>query len=159
MNSARRANQKGAEMVEAALVLFLALFTIMGLIELGVGIMFYQGMTERARAGIRYAIVKNYDVNTIKNYVAYGNPSGSGTTILGVKPADVDVCVEAYDDTTDIDVIHVTIQHSPFKLISPLMGGITLAPTVSVSLPVEAAGCTGSATPPTCPTVLAPTCP
>ena len=158
MNSARRAKQKGAEMVEAALVLFLALFTVMGLIELGVGLMFFQGMTERARAGVRYAIVKNYDVTTIKNYVAYGNPSGSGGTILGVTPADVDVCVEAYDDTTDIDVIHVSVKRSPFKLISPFMGR-TLAPKVRVSLPVEAAGCTGSATAPTCPIVLAPTCP
>ena len=159
MNSTRRAKQKGAEMVEAALVLFLALFTIMGLIELGVGLMFFQGMTERARAGVRYAIVKNYDVTTIKNYVAYGNPSGSGGTILDVTPADVDVCVEAYDDTTDIDVIHVSVKRSPFKLISPFMGGQVLAPKVKVSLPVEAAGCTGSATAPTCPIVLAPTCP
>jgi len=159
MNSARRTKQKGAEMVEAALVLFLALFTIMGMIELGIGLMFYQGMTERVRAGVRYAVVKNYDVDTIKNYVAYGNPAGSGSTILGVQPGDVSVCVEAYDDTTDIDVIHVSVQHSPFKLISPLLGGMTLAPNVKVSLPVEAMGCTGSAVAPTCPIALAATCP
>ena len=159
MISAKRANQKGAEMVEAALVLFIALFTIMGLIELGIGLMFYQGMTERVRAGVRYAVVKNYDVDTIRNYVAYGNPAGSGSTILGVQPGDVSVCVEAYDDTTDIDVIHVTVQHTPFKLISPLMGGMTLAPKVKVSLPVEAMGCSGSQVAPTCPIVLPATCP
>ena len=76
-----------------------------------------------------------------------------------VASADVHVCVEAYYDTTDIDLIHVSIQRSPFKLISPFMGGQTLAPKVNVSLAVEAAGCTGSATTPTCPIVLAPTCP
>ena len=151
--------RKGATIVESSLVLGLTLFTIMGLIELAIGLFFYQGVIERARAGVRWAVVNGYDETQFRNIVVYGNAAGSGGSVLGLDPAMVDVCVEPIDQTSTFSVIRMRVTRPAFKLISPFFGGASMQPSMEVSLPVEAAGCSGSAAPPTCPVSLPDTCP
>ena len=151
--------RKGATIVESSLVLGLTLFTIMGLIELAIALFFYQGVIERARAGVRWAVVNGYDETQFRNIVVYGNAAGSGGSVLGLDPAMVDVCVEPIDQTSTFPVIRMRVTRPAFKLISPFFGGASMQPSMEVSLPVEAAGCSGSAAPPTCPVSLPDTCP
>ena len=151
--------RKGPTIVEASLVLGLTLFTIMGLIELAIALFFYQGVVERARAGARWAVVHGYNETQFKNIVAYGNAAGSGGSVLGLDPAMVDVCVEPIDQTSSFSVIHMRVTRPAFQLIAPFFGGYSMQPSMEVSLPVEAAGCSGSAAPPTCPVSLPDTCP
>ena len=158
-NRVKHRARKGATIVEASLVLGLTLFTIMGLIELAIALFFYQGVIERARAGARWAVVHGYDETQFKNMVVYGNAAGSGGSVLGLDPAMVDVCVDPIDQTSASSVIHMRVTRPTFKLISPFFGGYSMQPSMEVSLPVEAAGCSGSAAPPTCPVTLPDTCP
>ncbi len=128
-------------MVEAALVLSLSLILLMGMIEMGVALFIYQGMTECARRGARYSVVHVFDETKIKNVVVYGNSTGSGTPLFGLDPSMVNVSLEPIDNLNS--AIRVVVQKPGHRFITPLFGSIPFSPRVEAIRLTEGLGSTG----------------
>lgn len=135
-----RRNLRGNTLLESALVLSLALFTILVIVELGIALFIYQGITERARHAARYAVVNVFDEDTVKNIAVYGNPTGQGSPLLGLAKNLVTVTVEPIDNQNS--VVRVVLQRTPYQFITPFLGISSLLPTIEVTLPLEGAGAT-----------------
>ena len=127
-------------MVEAALVLTVALVTFIGLIDIGSVLFRMQGLVERARAGARYGVVSTFDANAIRNVVVYGNAAGAGSPLLGLTTGVVQV---TQPDLGDGQVkIKVVITGYQFTFFTPLISGLKTLPDIEVSLTGESQGAT-----------------
>jgi Flp pilus assembly protein TadG len=136
----RLRGRRGSTIVETALVLSLVLFTIFFIIELGIVLFVHQGLTERARSAVRYAVVNTYDATKIKNLTVYGNSAGTGTALFGLTTGDVTVSQIAVDN--QFSVIRVRITRTPYQFIMPLFGMNSVLPKAEASMVVESAGAT-----------------
>ena len=136
----RLRGRRGSTIVETALVLSLVLFTVFFIIELGIVLFVHQGLTERARSAVRYAVVNAYDAAKIKNLTVYGNSAGTGSPLFGLKTADVTVQQIAVDN--QFSVIKVRITRTPYQFIMPLFGMNAILPKAEASMVVESAGAT-----------------
>ena len=133
-------DRRGSTIVETALVLSLVLFTVFFIIELGIVLFVHQGLTERARSAVRYAVVNTYDSAKIKNLTVYGNSAGTGSPLFGLTTADVTVQQIAVDN--QYSVIKVRITRTPYQFIMPLFGMNAILPKAEASMVVESAGAT-----------------
>ena len=121
MNRERfRDSRRGATFVEAALSLLTALLVLVALVQMGIVFMVYQGVSERARVGVRYATTAPDDEQGIKNMIVYGNVDGTGSALLGLSPNDVEIGIEALDNESSITRIHVDLD-SKLALVGFLM--------------------------------------
>lgn len=140
ISTSRLRGRRGSTIVETALVLSLVLFTIFFIIELGIVLFVHQGLTERARSAVRYAVVNTYDATKIKNLTVYGNSAGTGSALFGLTVGDVTVSQFAVDN--QYSVIKVRITRTPYQFIMPLFGMNTILPKAEASMVVESAGAT-----------------
>jgi hypothetical protein len=139
----RRRTQRGQALLESALVFMATFMMILGIIDFGQVLMNIQMMNERARAGARWASTHTADATRIRNYVAYGRDSGSGSGIFGLRPEHVNV--QRLDNGTPTDPnddeIQVTVR-KPLVWMSPYIAG-TFQPRAAVAAsPVESLGAT-----------------
>ena len=111
-------------MVESALVLLPFVLTLIGILDMGQVLFFYETLHERARAGARYAAVNSYDPLAIKNVVVYNTAGGTGSPLFGLNTSMV--TVNRYDLATPEERVEVTISNYPVKLFSPLLAGVSL---------------------------------
>lgn len=114
----RADRRRGNVIVEAALTLFLVLFTLLGLLELGVTLFIYQAMTESCRRAVRYAVVNPYNEDAIKNVLVYGNPEGSGQPFAGLSTQMVTVELEPLDSVNSL--IRVEVEKQSHNFFTPL---------------------------------------
>ena len=128
----------GSGVVEAALVLTVALITFIGLIDIGSVLFRMQGLVERARAGARWGVVNTYDVASIRNVVVYGNSSGTGGALLGLTAGLVSVSQVELGD--GVSKIRVQVVNYPFRFFTPFIAGSKTLPTIEVSLTTESLG-------------------
>ena len=135
----RSQNRRGATMVEAALTLSLLLFVVIGIVDIGTVLFTYQGLVQRAQAGVRYAVVNTYDAEKIRNVVASGSPDGGGS-ILGLDPEMVEVVIEDIDNQTTRIV--VAIGNYPVRLFTPFVAGSFTLPPILAVLTTESEGAT-----------------
>lgn len=135
----RDRSRKGAHVVETALVLLPFVFTLIGVLDFGQLLFFYQTFRARAHSGARYAAVNPYNSQTIANVVAYGATTGSGKGRFGLTPSMV--TVTRYDQGTAYDRIEVKINY-PLAFISPLLAKYKLTPVFRSVMPVESLGAT-----------------
>ena len=70
--------RRGSALVESALVLLLFIVILLGIMDFGQILFFHHILTERARAGARYAAVHAWDVAAVQRYVAR-NDASAGT--------------------------------------------------------------------------------
>jgi Flp pilus assembly protein TadG len=136
-----RNSRRGDTLVETALVLTIALTTFIGLIDLGTVLFRLQGLTERARAGARYAVVNTYDAASIRNVVVFGNSAGSGSPLLGLTPELVTVTSVDFGD--DQVKIQVQIAGYQVRFFTPFISSLKTLPTITVSLSTESLGAAG----------------
>src|SRR5260370_20678572 len=91
------ANQrKGAALVEASLAMMPLLCTILFIADLGRMLVTEQYVTERARAGLRQAVVSTWynDSTSLKNYICYNSttaPNGATQGMFCLQPSPVTV--------------------------------------------------------------------
>jgi|GEM_PF-2572297 len=97
-------------MLEAALALTTALIILAGLVQLGIIFMLYQGVSERARIGVRYATTAPASEEAIKNVIVYGNSAGTGAALFGLSPADITIGSDTLDNESDIAKITVDLR-------------------------------------------------
>jgi len=127
-------------MVEAALTISLALFTVMGMIELGVALFTYQSMTEGARRALRYAVVHPYDVDSIHNVAVYGNSAGTGSSFGGLSRTTVTVERQSIDSVNS--VIRVVVTLPSYQFFTPLFPSVPFSMSTTAVRVAEGMGVT-----------------
>ena len=136
--------RRGHALVEGAMVLLPALLVIIGILDFGQLLFFHQSFTERARAGVRYAVTNTYDAQQIKNFVLYNSPTAPGGNppgLFGLQASEI--AVTRYDAGDRVkDRIEVSIHDVPMRFYSPLIRGALQHRPFRVVRPVEALGAT-----------------
>ncbi len=130
--------RRGSTLVETALVLTVALTTLIGLIDIGSVIFRMQGLVERARAGARWGIVNTFNSTSVRNVVVYGNSAGSGTPLLSLSPEMVSVVTEDLGD--EHFRIRILISNYTVHFFTPFISGDRTLPPIDVSLTTESLG-------------------
>src|SRR5437016_3931391 len=118
----RIGSRRGSAMVESALVVLVFVIAIVELLDIGQVVFFYSMLTDRAQAGLRYALLNTSDPAVIANVVAYNNPSaptGSGSGLFGLQTSMV--TVNRYNTGTPSDRIEVAISNFPVAFYGPLL--------------------------------------
>jgi Flp pilus assembly protein TadG len=118
----RRYGQKGQTLLETSLVLSTLLLMLVGIVDFGQFLFFHQVLTDRARAGARYAAVNPYDATAIQNVVVYNSstaPGGSPVGLFGLTTSNVTVTPTPSTGTPDY--VQVKISGFPIHLISPFL--------------------------------------
>lgn len=136
--------ERGAELVEFALVLPLLLLLCLGVIEFGRAYYTYNLLTKAVRDGARFAassqvsstgVLTNAALTSTKNVVVFGNTAGTGTRKIGdlqTNQVFVDQQVlNPGDPTVQYTTVRVAYPYAPlFKLVMP--STITFAPSVKM---------------------------
>ena|SRR5579859_2390452 len=120
--TARVSKRKGQAILETGLVLSSLLLMIVGIMDFGQFLFYHQVLTDRARAGARYAATNTYDATSIQNMVVYNSttaPSGGGAGLFGLTTAEV--VVTPTPNTATPTYVQVKITGFPIKLLSPFL--------------------------------------
>lgn len=89
-----RAARRGQALVESALVLFIAICTVIAIMDFSQLLFTHQLLVERSRAALRWGMINKWDGtgDKIANLIIYGRTSGgSGPGALGLTRANVRV--------------------------------------------------------------------
>jgi hypothetical protein len=124
--------------VESALIGLVLLATLIGAFDLGQILFLHQTFVERVRNAARYAVVHSYDAAAFKNMVLYRQPTvpeGQTSGIFGLT-ADM-VSVTRPGVGTNDERIIISITNYPYRFFSPLIAGVIVGRTITVSLPSE----------------------
>jgi Flp pilus assembly protein TadG len=145
MQVRNRKNERGATLVEFAIVSTMFLSVLFGVIEFGRLFWTHNALRDAARRGVRYATIRKNDaagVQAVKNMVVYGDPNiNSGTPVVsGLSAGNVVVAYQNYDGLELSSRATVTITNYQFQFSVPLIGGTLAMPAYSTSLPGESAG-------------------
>ncbi len=142
MNRTTRCRNRGAAMIESALIFLTAVCMILFIVEMGRILLWQQFLAERARAGLRSAVVSNWDAEDVANYVVYGSttaPESGGPGLLGLLPSQVSFTKCADSGSGDARY-QVTIANVPIVTWLPYIAGQYTLPPVTVSMPVQSQG-------------------
>jgi len=138
----RKKRQRGAALVETALVFTAALSMIVFIVDMGRILLTQQYISERAQAAVRSAVVNNWDSTSVKNYVVYGSttaPDGGGAGLMGLTTSEV-----SFNSIADSGIgdarYQVTVSGVPLLTWIPYMAGRYTAPTVIATAPVQSQG-------------------
>ena len=141
-NTARRKNQKGANILESALVLLTMLGMILFIMDMGRILLIQQFITERARAAVRSAVVNNWSATATKNYLVYNSttaPNGGGAGFLGLQTSNVTYQTLGTSGTPDY-MIQVKVSGIQATTWIPyISGAYTLAP-ITFAMPAQSLG-------------------
>jgi len=143
---ARKKGQRGAAMIETALVLTVALSMILFIVDMGRILLTQQFISERARVAVRSAVVNNWTSDQVQNYVAYGStsaPPGGTTTpgFMGLLPSEVTFNTIADSGIGDARY-QVIVQGVPMFTWIPYISGKYYAPSVTATSAVQSQGST-----------------
>ena len=141
---AGKKRQRGAALVETALVFTAVLSMIVFIVDMGRILLTQQFVAERARVGVRNAVVNNWDSTAVANYVVYGTttaPSGGGGGFLGLTPSEVTLNTIPDSGIGD-GRYQVIVSGVPMFTWIPYMAGRYTAPTVMAAAPIQSQGAT-----------------
>src|SRR5881396_760682 len=122
-----RGNERGAVLIEFALVLPLLLVIFAGMFDMGLASQRYQAVTNAAREGARMAVLPGYSTADVESRVgAYLTASGvPGTSTIVCAPGAPSVCVTPITITPvgggavfTAKKVHVEVPHV-FSLLGP----------------------------------------
>jgi len=144
LKTTRRKNQKGANLLESALVLLTVLGMVLFIMDMGRMLLIQQFITERARATVRGAVVNNWTATQTKNYLVYNSttaPNGGGAGFMGLQTSNVTYTTLGTAGTPDylLQVKVSGIQASTW--IPYISNTFTLAP-ITFALPAQSLGAT-----------------
>ena len=138
--------RKGAALIEASLALMPLLCTVMFIVDMGRILVTEQYITERARAGLRQAVVSTWYNNptSIKNYICYNAttpPNGATQGMFGLKPSQITVTTLGTNGTPNY---RLQVQVSGLQMFSfiPLMSHNYTAPPITITMPMQSEGAT-----------------
>ncbi|MDQ2921961.1 MAG: pilus assembly protein [Acidobacteriota bacterium] len=140
-------NQRGAALVEFAIVATVFLTLLFGVVEFGRFFWTHNALRDAARRGVRYASIRKNDaagIQAVKNMVVYGDanadPSTATPVVSGLTPSNVAVDYVNYNGVLLSSRASVSIVNYQFQFAVPIIGGTTTMPAYRTSLPGESAG-------------------
>lgn len=119
---ARGNREKGQAILETSLVLVTLLLMIVGIMDFGQFLFFHEALTDRARAGARWAAANTYDATSIKNIVVFNSTTapGSATTgLFGLTTSNVTVTPTPASGSPSY--VQVKISGFPIHFLSPFL--------------------------------------
>jgi Flp pilus assembly protein TadG len=153
--------QRGAAMVEFALIALLFFMLLFGIIEFARAMFVYNTLVEATRRGARVAAVcpvSPEGINQVKFITTFNLANGTGASLLGLSAAS-NIAVKYYkknmttpitvtstypsvknSDYDEIRFVSVEITNYTHKLFIPLFSSTLTAPNVSTTLPSESLG-------------------
>lgn len=145
MGHKNRKSERGASLLEFAIVATVFLSVLFGIIEFGRLFWTHNALRDAARRGTRYATIRKNDaagIQAVKNMVVYGDPATSSGTplVAGLTTSNVNVNYQNYNGLQLSSRATVTITNYQFQFSVPLIGGTIDMPAYSTSLPGESAG-------------------
>lgn len=148
MNRKRsKQNERGAALVEFAIVATVFFSVLFGVIEFGRLFWVHNALRDAARRGTRYATVRKNDaagIAAVKNMVVYGDPNANPSTatpiVSGLTTGNVNVEYQNYNGLQLSSRATVSISNFQFQFSVPLIGGTLNMPSYRTSLPGESAG-------------------
>ncbi len=144
-NLARR-TERGAALVEFAIVSTTFLLLLFGVVEFGRLFWAHNALKDAARRGTRYAIVRKNDaagIQAVKNMVVYGDPNAGGGAqpiLPGLTTANVNVQYQNFNGVLLSSRATVSITNYKFQFAVPMIGNLLTMPAYRTSLPGESAG-------------------
>jgi hypothetical protein len=136
--------KRGSAMVEGALILTTVMAMILFIVDMGRMLLWQQFIVERARVGVRNAVVNNWDATAVANYVVYGAstaPSGQTSGFLGLTPSEV--TLTKYTDSGVGDARYqVKVSNVAVFTWIPFMAGKYTLPPVTATMSVQSLGAT-----------------
>lgn len=139
---ARGKTQKGAAIVESALVFLTLLGMIIFIMDMGRMLLMQQYITERVRSTARQASVNNWTAVQVQNYVVYNSitaPNGGGPGYLGLLTSQVSYTTLNTAGTPDYSV-QVQVSGVPVFTWIPYVSGKYTAPPISATMPAQSLG-------------------
>jgi Flp pilus assembly protein TadG len=131
LRSGRFGSEKGAELVEFALVLPFLLLVVLGIAEFGIMLQRYEAITNAAREGARVAVLPGYTTADVQARVSQYLSSGRvpTTAAAGGSPANPVVAVTDQSlvvtngaSSTTIPLKRVTVTYTYSYMFLPKMG-------------------------------------
>jgi Flp pilus assembly protein TadG len=143
---ARRRRERGAELVEFALVLPVLLLIILGIFDFGFLFKDYEVITNAAREGARVGVLSGYSPTDVQaRATSYITAAGLTAGLATITPVTQDLVINATTGAT-VRVVRVTVTYPhTFSLLGPmatLFGGTfgTITLTAVSTMRVEAPG-------------------
>jgi Flp pilus assembly protein TadG len=147
MNYQDNKNERGAALVEFAIVATVFFSVLFGVLEFGRLFWTHNALRDAARRGVRYATVRKNDaagIQAVKNMVVYGDPNANPATATpvatGLTTANVTIEYQNYNGILLSSRSTVSITNYQFQFSVPLIGGTLTMPAYRTSLPGESAG-------------------
>jgi Flp pilus assembly protein TadG len=141
-----RGRRKGSSLVESALVIMPLMCMVLFIMDMGRVLLTEQYVTERARAGLRQAVVSTWgtDATSVKNYICYNDttaPQQGGPGMFGVQPSQVTVSLLGTAATPDYR-LQAQISGLQITTFIPYIATKYTAPTITVTVPAQSLGAT-----------------
>lgn len=147
MNCTDNKNERGAALVEFAVVATVFLTVLFGVVEFGRFLWTHNALRDAARRGARYASIRKNDsagIQAVKYMVVYGDPNANPSSATPVAPglttSNVVVEYVNYSGLQLSSRASVSITNYQFQFAVPLLGGTTTMPAYRTSLPGESVG-------------------
>lgn len=146
----RTRREKGATLVESALVLTTLLAMTTFIMDMGRIMLMEQFATSRAQATVRQAAVNNWTATDVQNYFAYNsttspatgqNESGPTSGMMGLLPSQVSYSTVGTAGTPDYR-LKVTVSGIQAFTWIPFMAGRYTLPTIVATTPAQSLGAT-----------------
>lgn len=139
--------ERGAALVEFAIVATVFISVLFGVLEFGRLFWTHNALRDAARRGVRYAAVRKNDaagIQAVKNMVVYGDPNANAGTatpvVSGLTTGNVTLEYQNYNGILLSSRSTVSITGYQFQFSVPLIGGTLTMPAYRTSLPGESAG-------------------
>lgn len=162
-------NQRGAALVEFAIVSTVFLTVLFGVLEFGRLLWTHNALQDAARRGARYATIRRDDAAgnlAVKRMIVYGDPNAtSGTPVVsGLTTNDVQVAYAnsngvQLSSRATVSITNPSTGNYRFQFSIPLFGGTLTMPSYKTSLPGESLGfvpCDNSSPAPLAPCNIVP---
>lgn len=140
-------NQRGASLVEFAIVATVFLTVLFGILEFGRLLWTHNALTDATRRGVRYATIRKNDAAgnlAVQKMVVYGDPNANPATATPVVPglaiSNVVTTPNDCDGVLFTRRATVSITSYQFQFAVPFFGGTVSMPSYRRSLPCESAG-------------------
>ncbi len=132
----RRKRQRGAVMIETALVFSAFTFMLIGAADFGQFLFIHQALVERGRNAARWGALSDpTNTTAIQNMVLYNQPTAGTSAYFGLSRSNVQVTNPGAG--TNDSRVAILITNYPYVVLSPLIGGTYNGPNISVTYPVS----------------------